>query len=837
MSSSVNKSHRQSKFAGRKAFKSLSQILNWQDVKNFMKTKKVPNMLDFVNEEAKAYSKEFKQGGEETINICDIRDFSLGDQLEFMPRYSDLEGMIRHKKLSQIMHKILLGYWRLQLCQDKGKLMSAWMYELHRPKDGEPFYRCSERMVQDRNIVLHNSDFPYFIILLWVDGNLHLVEYMKDKHCIKYIRFLEDGSEEAKEEHRAFREEQAKQVFNHFDNLNNRLFDDMIVVADRDYKEEITRINIDYCVHRYMMDKYLNCSDLILDHVENMAVWVIRKMNIWSLNLLSPRKQKDSGSSPAPKEIKIVQSSLKGPIKAVKVPTEVDDPHKTKKNLSKTEKKIELEDQADNDNEITRDMKKSKPKKIIMTPQNQSTRNLQSGKPSRDVSPFEAEEPMDQEALEHKYQDVRRLLWFYYYHDKQRYKLFVKKCLEIKDQQVINFLGVEKLERPHQNVGHLLSGLGAGNPHPKPDPGHVFMSGGLPALPYKTPQLVIGRKSMQVKNGVHFEDVNDDGQHATTSPRQRVKSDSRNCPLPPLISLGNSPERKQNPILPRSLNQSLRASIGREPLASITPSTSRRDSILSRPMSREVKKSKRFFNDGSHSPLSPTLPPISKRNSSNEFGESPETSNPSPKDFKIQDAKTMDKAIAYINSTAPSSNGDSTSEYTILPSSFYTTLVEDPSSDQPTIKYKKVESMLEPLCHKGKSLIDSHDHIGIPICEDIGGVTLFHAIVIDTKSKDIWLYSPTNKNAASSIKLKNNKYIKAIIDFIKKEVRNRSGVTVDTKKYSLKEVVSGLDPSSSTEVGLYTASFLEAKCKGNKEKELPLQFVQDLQKRLAKSIK
>jgi hypothetical protein len=62
-------------------------------------------------------------------------------------------------------------------------------------------------------------------------------------------------------------------------------------------------------------------------------------------------------------------------------------------------------------------------------------------------------------------------------------------------------------------------------------------------------------------------------------------------------------------------------------------------------------------------------------------------------------------------------------------------------------------------------------------------------------------------------------------------------VTVDTKKYSLKEVVSGLDPSSSTEVGLYTASFLEAKCKGNKEKELPLQFVQNLQKRLAKSIK
>ena len=66
---------------------------------------------------------------------------------------------------------------RVRLCKDKGKLMSAWMYELVKLPNTLPYYKSSEKLVQDRNIVLHNGDFNFILLLIMVDDSCYLLEY------------------------------------------------------------------------------------------------------------------------------------------------------------------------------------------------------------------------------------------------------------------------------------------------------------------------------------------------------------------------------------------------------------------------------------------------------------------------------------------------------------------------------------------------------------------------------------------------------------------------------------------------------------------------------------
>lgn len=463
---------RGSKFGGRLPFRGISQLLNWKDVKGFLKKRFLPSLYDYSLEDAAAYLKLFKSTDPGEVGIITSKDFTLSDQIDTMPIYREVEDLIRNKRISGFFHKLFMLYWRIQLCKETGKLMSAWLYEYHQPSNSDSFYKCSERMVQDRNIILHNSDFPFLIILVMVDDNIHLFEYNKEDMSLKFIHFVKEITPFSDE-----KDNFSKKMFRHFSNINITLFDDEIEIEQKEYKEEKYSINALYSAHKYIVMKYLNAPENITSAMDYFFIWLVSKLKIWVVGRpMSPVGVLSVPQSPAKYQHTNSGHHGKQPFKVKRIdpsPSEGSSPERSV-SLPKSKYDSSIKDrhhvakhgQIPYEDEL-KIMTKHKSKKIILEPQSKYASTHEHPK-YRKYSESEAKHlvtpsPKKKAAKkshntsaetvktstitpEEQYQDVRRLLWFYFYHDKQRYKQFIKKCTEKKDPEMIKILGIDRLE-------------------------------------------------------------------------------------------------------------------------------------------------------------------------------------------------------------------------------------------------------------------------------------------------------------------------------------------------------------------------------------------------------
>ena len=135
---------------------------------------------------------------------------------------------------------------------------------------------------------------------------------------------------------------------------------------------------------------------------------------------------------------------------------------------------------------------------------------------------------------------------------------------------------------------------------------------------------------------------------------------------------------------------------------------------------------------------------------------------------------------------------------------FFSDLVEDFSSNPLTIRYGKVEHHTAThKLFKFGTIFNSYDSVVVPLCEEIKGVDLFRVIVIENKLQQVIIYDPSsNRYASHSVK-----FAKAVLDYIKKENKFRTGITLDMQQFSIRDESpvnqASFPPTSSGFVCLY----------------------------------
>ena len=150
---------------------------------------------------------------------------------------------------------------------------------------------------------------------------------------------------------------------------------------------------------------------------------------------------------------------------------------------------------------------------------------------------------------------------------------------------------------------------------------------------------------------------------------------------------------------------------------------------------------------------------------------------------------------------------------------FFSDLVEDFAANPLTIRYGRVEHhTANHQLSKYGTIFNSFDLVVVPLCEETKGLDLFRVILIDNKLQQVVIYDPSSSRYASH----SVKFAKALLEYIKKESKFRTGVAPDMQQFSIRDE-SPASPASSApaDSGFVSLFLIEQIFKG---KPQPLTF-------------
>ena len=735
----------------------LSKMLQWTELKESIKNRNVPDLKHYLKSDATAIVKNFNTHHPFSISIKDKAKFVFGDLIEGMPGMGDLEMVYGDgHRISRVIHQILLNVWRVSLCQATGKLMSAWLYQIVEDK-GDVSFKCLDSIMLDKSMVIHNADFSNICFLL-LDGkaDIKLLDYSKIKNSLKYMDFTGKIKEE----------NDSQKVFSYFDSLNKQVFDGQLLINKREVDTKSYSCHISFFAHRYLMSKFLDADSSLTKSAELVGCWLLAKMDIWivdtdKLTLTEIKSNKDISESRSisEKAPKAKNDPLVGKSEHIIIHDKVGGGHgKAKVFVLSKNSQVSPSNLSQKKGLHLSPLKISKHNKITGP---DHTPRLPSSMGRGEESPFKAQ-PEDHIFIRKKYDDLRKLLRFYFKQDKTRYSHLSKKCRENESPEVIEFLGLDEIDSMSPGIKQYS----------------------LHMMPKTSLSKLIVHKNISNARRVMFANSQQssmDDIPTSSSPvinsATLIKKGKKTGTNNAVKSANTSQPNIRLPFLndqSKSRNQSIGVSAATS--SKLIPLGHRRGSIIVKANFKNMAKNSHF----DESAFNQLLSAMSQRES------------------EEMQLKHKNRAVDNF----------------IFKTNFYRELVGDMTSNAPEIRYKRVSEFTKRYAGEGCTVFDTYQRVIIPVCEMVNAVEQFRVVVVENREHKLIYFdpmavSPTNKD----FKAKHSKYIKAVGEYIRKEFKERAGVTTDIKGYMVVEVPSSA-LSDIEESGIWTLFFIHQLMKG-----------------------
>ena len=765
-----------------------------------------------------------------------LEHFCLGELLETMPSAFDLQDFFTGRLTPLSVQSLLLAYWRVRLCKEKGRLLSVWMYDVTRRFE-QPYLRLCEPLAIDSRVIYSGQpvETPYLNLIFRIDKQYHLVELNTAAGELVYINFISSKDSNSLTSADVSRISDA--AFHYFEKVNKDFLNDDLDIHSR----RIENVRVDcpkqFAFNHFVMDKYFSADVKLLSQVETVVHQVIMDLKVLvrnedrpelSISVLNSERDEIAKSTKGPlmspvnssagqslksragssqqietqakstrylavhhprassisKEPSVAysHSSFKRKIdeetkkdsfqigqKGSKVPERKDKRviHIKRPSLTST---LQLEDSltlpkpavVKPDSPPVKkppQLKSAKPQKLFAAPVKPRAEAIikvsKNNKiPDAALSSYESREQPAED--KHQIEDIKKLLNFYFAHDRSRYKYLVSKCQS-------NF-GAAFL----QNIN--LSGKSK--------------------LSISRDELLGNERKLRFKDGSKLnrrESIDSNGVLETQeSPGKALKI--RHKPTGSLDSqwyMGNS--------LPK--------------LAPAPPSTLQRKNSIFRKGSSEMNNPAKSLSEPKPATLGSNL-----------------VLEPGK---EVREAH-FNAALQLLDKQSSDGKTPSPPNTFVLPTNFFGELVEDMNQEIFAIRHKRVLHFTQAYSSGGSTVFDKFKRVVIPIVQEVEGVACYAAIVVESKGLEVKMFDPiANKNRQ---KLTKN-YTRSIVKYISKEVELRTKESLDKKLIKVSELPSPRDKST-IESGNWVLFFAGRLLGGN----YPLSYSKDDKDKFLKEI-
>lgn len=442
---------------------------------------------------ANSYALEVCRSLASQYKVKQILEFFLGEFVESMPTVEELQQILSGNQSNVNCEGLLLAYWKTRFCRERGKLLSFWIYKLDKRVLSSPRFLKWDGLTLDPKVITANPDSPYVNFLFSVEDQLLLVALNKPQGELVYTHLQ---SKSAKRQDVAAKSEAA---FSCFDQLNKDVFKGQLTYSTKTINTIEMPCSPAYAFSFFILSRFFQLDDKLLSETDAIVKQVImdlgvlirgikpelnlsifdsdrnkidssngatlisptytntnRSKDIKSTRLLVPAIQvhrQDSGpkkKSEIERKIVSVQNiahqqkkgTNPGVVKSKNKVVHVKAPSLT--NSLTLEDSIGLSKDHIVENSLPEEPKASSQKPIFLSKPKPSpvfrlSKNNKIPDGSKSVDDQETK-PKDSQL-----EDIKKLLNFYFAHDRTRYKHLVNKCQQSFDPV---FLEKIKIRRP-----------------------------------------------------------------------------------------------------------------------------------------------------------------------------------------------------------------------------------------------------------------------------------------------------------------------------------------------------------------------------------------------------
>ena len=235
----------------------------------------VPDFRVKVAAKAESFCQDIIRSKAAQFKIRPREEFIIGELLEAMPSFEELQDFLALRRRPERVLSLLLAYWRARLCKERGKLLSLWMFAV--PQTGRQIKRC-DGLLLDTRVIYANPDSTYLNLVFIEQEDYLLVEFCKTSGELTYVHFLPSKAN-ALQDHRDL-DRVSETAFDHFEKANADLFEGKLIVTSR--RSEIVRSEChgNYCIWRFVLDKYFGCDASTLAQVDSITKHVVMELGL-----------------------------------------------------------------------------------------------------------------------------------------------------------------------------------------------------------------------------------------------------------------------------------------------------------------------------------------------------------------------------------------------------------------------------------------------------------------------------------------------------------------------------------------------------------------------------
>ena len=414
----------------------LSLIFDWSVQKFLLNAKDIPQLQDFSSQQAKAFLRSCAQAKDTSISFIQQSAFVFLEEIGHLPTPTEVRQFAATAVLSKSLHLILLNYWRARLSQDTGLLMSAWMYELVKSPGMPPLYMSSDKLVSDKNMVTHNGDFPFIFILVVINDEAFLLEYSKEAKSLLYVAFSDSpgSSDNPRDE----------LVMQEFESIVHKIFDGELKVETRLKVSSIDpSVSPSVALHKHIFWRFFPQFAKASFHMTEVIAWLLEQL----LHI----KTRRAPNLPELEVPELIKPAAREPAGGV-AKAHPKDPRTPVKILIKEQTTTSKKQLAEQDHLKTDDVRKPIAVCAAAGTQRQPSQ-LKLSSPQVKAPLRDSPKAAGSESKLKKYDDVKKLLWFYFEHDKKRYQYLLQKVEEINSPEVSRYIGLDRLEHRRELIG------------------------------------------------------------------------------------------------------------------------------------------------------------------------------------------------------------------------------------------------------------------------------------------------------------------------------------------------------------------------------------------------
>lgn len=253
-------------------------IFDSSDIKAKLSALKVPHLNNLENERAVKFKEEIKESTESDYKLAKLDELGLGNFLSQVPSFGDYKEALSLESMPLSVQKLLLVYWRIRFCKDKNRLLSFWMFDVVR-KNGEiPRIVHCEHLSLNNKVVVNNIDFPYIYIAFKFDVHYLILEYSKLGGSLTFLNFLGPDIKthpEPKEVDRL-----SNLAFYYFEKIDHDMFQSQLSVSSKTTQNVKLTCSPTLALSFIVLSKFYCMENNILEKVDILVSWILMELNV-----------------------------------------------------------------------------------------------------------------------------------------------------------------------------------------------------------------------------------------------------------------------------------------------------------------------------------------------------------------------------------------------------------------------------------------------------------------------------------------------------------------------------------------------------------------------------